>query len=84
MADLRQLLDSLLGPENAELLIVIIQDSLFIVLVAVVLRGISGVLELIIGINRFFEIVHEGLVYASVLALVCRAIQRLSDWVRRG
>jgi hypothetical protein len=49
-----------------------------------VLRGISGVLELIIGINRFFEIVHEGLVYASVLALVCRAIKRLSDWVQRG
>ena len=61
MADLRQLIDSLLGPENAELLIVIIQDSLFIVLVAVVLRGISGVLELMIGINRIFEIVHEGL-----------------------
>ena len=83
MADLRQLLDHLLGSENAELFIVIIQDGLFIIFVSVVLRVMSGVLELIIGSNHFLEFVHEGLVYAAVFALVCRATKRLIDWVRR-
>jgi hypothetical protein len=84
MANLRQLLESLLGQDNAELFIVIIQDGLFIVLVAGVLQGGSFILALLIGLNHFFGIVHEGLVFASVLTLVCRALKRLTDWVRRG
>jgi hypothetical protein len=59
-------------------------DGLFIVLVAGVLQGGSFILALLIGLNHFFGIVREGLVFASVLALVCRALKRPTDWVRTG
>ena len=81
---LRRLLDWLLGRENVDPLVATARDGLWLLFVAILLRGVGGILEKILGPSSFIESVHEGLIYVAVIALAWRAIKRLFDWMKRG
>jgi hypothetical protein len=81
---LNQVLYFLLGKEDTELPRDILRDSIWLLLVAFALSLFRSVIEHLLGRLRgrsFLSTVDESLFYTAIIAIVCRTLKRIYNWL---
>jgi hypothetical protein len=79
---LKQAFHFLLGEENAGLPRDILRDSIWLLLVAFALSLFrSGIGSLLGEGSNFLSTVDESLFYTAIIAIVCRSLRRIYNWL---
>lgn len=84
---LKQVLYFLFGEEDTELPRDILRDSIWLLLVAFALSLLRSAIEHLLGRVRgssFLSTVDESLFYTAIIAIVCRSLKRIYNWLRWG
>ena len=84
---LKQVINFLLGEENTGLPRDILRDSIWLLLAAFALSLFRSMIEHVLGRvrgNSFLPTVDESLFYTAIIAILCRSLKRIYDWLRGG
>jgi hypothetical protein len=81
----KRILYFLLGEENAGVPQDMLRDSIWLLFVAFALSLFRSSMEHVLGKNSsFLSTVDESLFYTAMIAMVCRSLRRIYDWLLGG